>query len=149
MTEAENIALTPRADRAFTFTRKRGNATAEFFPGSGAKLRFVSNGTDTLTLPSLPVGTLVKGDSVIVSYLGMTVFRGNVSTRTEQHGGGPLNRIEDVTVEGPWGDMERMVYRQAWAVSGNTTFSTSRVVLNTDPSGNGQSVTAQLNEIAN
>ena len=149
MTEAENIALTPRADRAFTFTRKRGNATAEFFPGSGAKLRFVSNGTDTLTLPSLPVGTLVKGDSVIVSYLGMTVFVGNVSTRTEQHGGGPLNRIEDVTVEGPWGDMERMAYRQAWAVSGNTTVSTSRVVLNTDPSGNGQSVTAQLKEIAN
>ena len=91
----------------------------------------------------------MKGDSVIVSYLGTTVFRGNVSTRTEQHGGGPLNRIEDVTVEGPWGDMERMVYRQAWAVSGNTTFSTSRVVLNTDPSGNGQSVTAQLRDIAN
>ena len=149
MTEAENRALTPRADRAFTFTRKRGTETAEFFPGSGAKLRFVSNGTDTLTLPGLPVGTLVKGDSVIVSYLGTTVFRGNVSTRTEQHGGGPLNSIEDVTVEGPWGDMERMVYRQAWAVSGNTTFSTSRVVLNTDPSGNGQSVTAQLKDIAN
>ena len=149
MTEAENRALTPRADRAFTFTRKRGTETAEFFPGSGAKLRFVSNGTDTLTLPGLPVGTLVKGDSVIVSYLGTTVFRGNVSTRTEQHGGGPLNSTEDVTVEGPWGDMERMVYRQAWAVSGNTTFSTSRVVLNTDPSGNGQSVTAQLKEIAN
>ena len=156
MTEAENRALTPRADRAFTFTRKRGNATAEFFPGSGAKLRFVSNGTDTLTLPGLPVGTLVKGDSVIVSYLGTTVFRGNVSTRTELHGGGPLdgndnplNRIEDVTVEGPWGDMERMVYRQAWAVAGGTTFSTSRVVLNTDPSGNGQSVTAQLKDIAN
>ena len=38
MTEAENRSLTPRTGKAFTFMRKRGNATAEFFPGAGAKL---------------------------------------------------------------------------------------------------------------
>ena len=148
---SEQSAVAARAGRPFTFTRKRGNATAEFFPGAGARLRFASNDTDVLSLPGLPVGMLARNDVVIVQYRGTTVFRGTVATRVERQGRG-TDRVEDVTVEGPWGLMARLVFRQEWKVAGANGAvvgaSCSRLVLNQDALGVPQDMTAQVREIA-
>ena len=149
---SEQSAVVARAGKAFTFTRTRANAAdAEFFPGAGARLRFASNDTDTLTLPGLPVGLLVTNDVVTVAYKNTTVFKGTVSTRVERQGRG-TDRVEDVTVEGPWGLMARLVFRQEWKIAGqNGTVvgaSCSHLVLNQDALGDLQDMTEQVQEIA-
>lgn len=147
---SEQSDVQARAGRPFVFTRTRGGATVEFFPGEGTRLRFASCAPDTLTLPALPVGLLRRGDVVAAAYDGETVFRGTVATRTERQGRG-TDRVEDVICEGPWGLMARMVFRQTWQVSGpNGTVgaSTSHLVLNQDALGLLQNMTAQVREIA-
>jgi hypothetical protein len=143
--------IAPRTGKPFTFTRIRNGAEASFFPGAGARIVFASNGTDTLTLPGLPVGMLVSGDAVKVAYKGTTVFRGTVATRVERQGRG-TDRVEDVTVEGPWGMMARLVFRQEWAVrnpsGGTTTMSSSGLALNVAANGQPQTVAAQVYDIA-
>ena len=149
-TATEQSGVTARDGKAFTFTRNRGSGTAEFFPGAGARIRFASADTDTLSLPGLPAGLLQQGDLVTVAYKGTTVFHGSVATITERHGRG-TDLVEDVTAEGPWGAMSRLVFRQAWAVGGDgaqMTRLSSRLVLNTTPEGAGQDMTAQVREIA-
>lgn len=146
MTTAENIAIPARDDAPFEFHK----GATRFFPGAGARLRFASNGTDTLTLPGLPLGMLSAGDAVTVTYLGTTVFAGKVATLVERQGRG-TDRVVDVTAEGPWGDMARMVFRQQWKVAGEggaVSTSFSRLVLNQSPTGEPQDMTAQIEEIA-
>ncbi len=122
----------------------------EFFPAAGARLRFASCDTDTLTLPGLPVGLLGKNDVVTVKYKGTQVFSGTVSTRVERQRRG-TDRVEDVTVEGPWGLMARLVFRQKWKVAGSggtVGESCSHLILNQSPLGALQNMTAQVSEIA-
>ena len=148
---SEQSDVVAREGKPFTFLRKRGSGTAaEFFPGAGARLRFASNDTDTLALPALPVGTLVKDDVVTVQYKGTTVFRGTVATRVERNGRG-TDRVEDVTCEGPWGLMARLVFRQKWKVttsSGLSDLFASHLVLNQALNGTPQNMTTQVREIA-
>ena len=135
--------ITAREDKPFAFYTNG----SEFFPAAGARLRFASCDTDTLTLPGLPVGLLGKDDVVTVSYKGTQVFRGTVSTRVERQGRG-TDRVEDVTVEGPWGLMARLVFRQEWKVTGTVGESCSHLILNQSPLGELQNMTAQVREIA-
>ena len=148
---SEQSDVTARDGRPFVFTRTRGSGAAEeFFPGAGARLRFANCDTDTLTLPALPIGLLIRGDAVSVAYNGTTVFRGTVATRTERQGRG-TDRVEDVVCEGPWGLMARLVFRQSWQVAGPggqiATFS-SNLVLNQSADGVPQDMSAQVLEIA-
>lgn len=135
--------ITAREDKPFAFYTNG----SEFYPAAGARLRFASCDTDTLTLPGLPVGLLGKDDVVTVSYKGTQVFRGTVATRVERQGRG-TDRVEDVTVEGPWGLMARLVFRQEWKVSSTVSQSCSHLILNQAPDGTLQDMTAQVQEIA-
>lgn len=135
--------ITAREGKPFAFYANGG----EFFPAAGARLRFASCDTDTLTLTGLPVGLLGKDDVVTVSYKGTQVFRGTVATRVERQGRG-TDRVEDVTVEGPWGLMARLVFRQEWKVSSTVSQSCSHLILNQAPLGALQNMTAQVREIA-
>ena len=138
--------ITARENKPFAFYTNGD----EFYPAAGARLRFASCDTDTLTLPGLPVGLLGKDDVVTVAYNGTQVFRGTVSTRVERQGRG-TDRVEDVTVEGPWGLMARLVFRQEWKVTGSggtVGESCSHLILNQSPLGALQNMTAQVSEIA-
>ena len=138
--------ITAREDKPFAVYTNG----SEFFPAAGARLRFASCDTDTLTLPGLPVGLLGKDDVVTVAYKGTQVFRGTVATRVERQGRG-TDRVEDVTAEGPWGLMARLVFRQEWKVTGSggtVGESCSHLILNQSPLGELQNMTAQVQEIA-
>lgn len=142
--------IAARTGKPFTFQRTRSGTTEEFYPAAGARLRFASCDTDTLSLPGLPVGLLGKNDTVTVQYKGTTVFKGTVATRIERQGRGTY-RVEDVTVEGPWGLMARLVFRQEWKVTGSGCTvgeNTSHLILNQSYLGVLQNVTAQIQEIA-
>ena len=150
---SEQNAVTPRTGKPFTFTRKRTNAAdAEFYPGTGSTLHFANRDTDTFTARGLPAGLLQSGDEVVISYNGTTVFKGDVKAITDRHGRGD-ERIQDVTVAGPWDKLQRLVFRQTWnrAVKGGSpvTFSTSRVILGQQPTGAAQTMNAQVAEIVN
>ena len=142
MTAAENTSLAGRANRAFTFLK---NGTTEFFPGAGTRLKYVSKGTDTLTLTDLPAGLLAAGNSVTVKYLGTKVFVGSVAKIIDTHGRGD-ERVQTVTCEGPWGKMNRLVFRQTWG-KGSYTFSSPRVILNQSALGAAMTLTEQVEEI--
>lgn len=146
---SEQSAVTARTGKPFTFTRTRivsnVTTTAEFFPGAGSTLRFANRDTDTLNAVGIPAGLLQAGDSVTVKYLNTTVFQGTVERIVDRHGRGD-DRVQDVTCQGPWGKMNRLVYRQLWGI-GTAQFSSSRVILNQTPGGLAQSMAAQLNEI--
>ena len=150
MTAAENIAIAPRAGKLLTFTRKRGNATAEFFPGAGSTLHFANRDTDLFTARGLPAGLLQAGDKVEV-YYGATqptrvrVFAGDVKTIVDRHGSF-AERVQDVTVAGPWDRLNRLVFRQTWG-AGNLAISSSRVILGQTAEGLPQTMAAQLDEI--
>lgn len=143
--------IAARTGKPFTFQRTRSGTTEEFYPAAGARLRFASCDTDTLSLPGLPVGLLTTGDVVTVQYNGTTVFKGTVATRIERQGRG-TDRVEDVTVEGPWGLMARLVFRQEWKVTGSggtVGENTSHLILNQSSLGVLQNISAQITEIAN
>ena len=152
---SEQSAVTPRTGRPFTFTRTRGNsAGVEFFPGAGSTLHFANRDVDTFIARGLPAGLLQSGDEVVIAYKGTTVFKGEVSRIVDRHGGGPLdgndnplNRIQDVTVAGPWDQLGRLVFKQTWG-KGNVEFASSRVILGQKANGEGQTMAAQIAEIA-
>ena len=157
MTAAENTSLAPRASRAFKFLRKRGEENyKEFFPGSGTRLHFANRDVDTLVAQGLPEGLLQAGDKVFVQHyesgIWMTVFAGEVDRIVDRHGRG-TDRVQDVTVAGPWSKLSRLVFRQSWSVAGEgtngsaLTISSSRVILNQTAAGASQSMKAQLDEI--
>ena len=155
MTAAENTSLAPRTSRAFKFLK---NGSTEFFPGSGTRLHFANRDVDTLVAQALPAGLLQSGDAVIVQYNGsgsfVTVFSGEVDRIVDRHGRG-TERVQDVTVVGPWSKLNRLVFRQSWSVAGAgtngaaLTISSSRVILNQAADGSSQTMKAQLDEILN
>ncbi len=142
MTAAENKALTPRDNRAFRFF----TAGTEFFPGVGTRLHFGSQAIDTLNLVNLPAELLTAGDTVTVTYLGTTIFVGDVEQIIDRHGGG-TERTQDVTCQGPFGKMQRLLFRQTWG-TGSSGSHSSHVILNQTASGAGCSHQSQLSEIA-
>ena len=143
MTAADNLAITARAGKAFTFLK---NGSTEFFPGAGSTLHFANRDTDTFTARNLPAGLLQAGDEVTVEYGNTTVFKGEVDRIVDRHGRG-TDRVQDVTVAGPWSKLNRLVFRQTWG-AGNVAFSSSRVILGQTAAGLGQHMKAQLAEIA-
>ena len=128
-------------DHPFKFYRIRGGQETRIYPAAGARLHFGSREADSLTLPTLPVGTLAAGDRVKVTYEGglvvggsrsrtednnnstvglglptttqspITVFLGTVEKRSRRYSGGS-EQTENVTVLGPWAKMARLVYLQ-------------------------------------
>lgn len=151
---SEQSAVAARNGKPFTFTRKRENAAdAEFLPGAGSTLHFANRDVDTFTARGLPAGLLQSGDEVVVAYNGTAVFKGDVKAVTDRHGRGD-DRVQDVTVAGPWDKLQRLVFRQTWrrAVKDSrpptfSTFSTSRVILGQQPTGAAQTMSAQIAEI--
>lgn len=146
MTETEYIATPARTGKPFTFSRIRGGATVEFLPGEGTRLHFANRATDTLEVVGVPAGFLLAGDAVAVSYLGRTVFRGEVDTRIENLSRGD-DATETVTVTGPWAKMARLVFRQWWKTGSGYKLS-SRLILNQARDGTAQSLNMALTEIA-
>ena len=143
---SEQSAVVARAGKPFTFLRSRSNAAdAEFFPGAGSTLHFANRDTDTFTARGLPAGLLQAGDEVTVDYNGAVVFRGDVKTIVDRHGRGD-ERVQDVTVAGPWDRLNRLVFRQKWG-AGNLEFSSSRVILGQTAAGLAQTMAEQLEEI--
>lgn len=154
MTAADNTSIAPRANRAFKFLK---NGTTPFFPGAGTRLHFANRDVDTLVAQGLPAGLLQSGDTVTVQYNNgsgsyVTVFVGEVDRIVDRHGRG-TERVQDVTVAGPWSKLNRLVFRQTWSVAGAgtggaaLTISSSRVILNQDATGAAQSMAEQLDEI--
>jgi hypothetical protein len=157
MTAAENTSLAPRASRAFKFLRKRdGENYKEFYPCSGTRLHFANRDVDTLVAQGIPEGLLQCGDKVFVQHYEsgswVTVFAGEVDRIVDRHGRG-TDRVQDVTVAGPWSKLSRLVFRQSWSVAGAgtngdaLTISSSRVILNQKANGASQSMKEQLDEI--
>ena len=152
MTPSDNTSLTPREEtndadtRLFAFYRVRDAAETRFYPGAGTRLRFASKDVDTLNMPALPCGLLAAGDSVRVSYRGVCVFRGDVSTITEARGRGD-DAVQTVVCSGPWAKMARLVYRQNW-FTGDGFSPSSRLVLNQYEDGSAQNLNSELYEIA-
>ena len=110
-------------DHPFKFYRVRGGQETRIYPHAGTRLHFGSREADSLSLPTLPVGTLAAGDRVKVTYTHddgegavatQTVFLGTVEKRVRRKTGGS-EQTETVTVLGPWSKMARLVYRQNWA----------------------------------
>ena len=147
MTADDNKSITPRAARTFRILK---NGTDECFPGAGSRLHYANRDVDTLTLTSLPAGLLARGDTVTVQYGGsgawVTVFAGEVDRIVDTRGRG-LERVQTVTVAGPWGRMNRLVYRQAWNPSKEVSITSSRVVLGQTATGFRQTMAEQLAEI--
>ena len=143
MTAADNLAITARAGKAVTFLT---NGSTEFFPGAGSTLHFANRDTDTFTARNIPAGLLQAGDSVTVKYGNTVVFKGDVDRIVDRHGRGD-DRVQDVTVAGPWGKLNRLVFKQTWG-AGAVAFSSSRVILGQTAAGLAQTMAAQLAEIA-
>lgn len=147
MTEQAYIDVAARSGKPFTFTRIRaGAANQEFLPGEGTRLKFASRATDTLELVDLPVGFLVSGDVVTVSYLGTTVFRGEVDIVTRDYSRGDT-QADATTITGPWAKMSRLVFRQNWKTGPSASSLSSRLILNQSDAGTAQNVNAALREI--
>ena len=148
MTESDFLATPARTGSPFAFVRIRDgdDGPVPFLPGDGTKIRFASRAADTLTLTGLPRGFLASGDRVSVSYLGTTVFVGDV-TRIVRRDGAGTDATDQVTCCGPWETMSRLVYRQYWATSTGSELS-SRLVLNQSSGGSAQSLDSELREIA-
>lgn len=153
MTEDDNISIgtdgRARDGRPFKFVRIRAGEEAEFFPGAGTTLRYANRDVDTLTLPLLPDGLVQAGDAVRVEYLDARVFQGTAEKIVDMKGRGD-ERVQTVTCHGPWGPMNRLVFRQKWGVkgpNGAVEFSTPRVVLNQTALGLRQNMTDTVREI--
>ena len=142
-------------DHPFKFYRVRGGQETRIYPHAGARLHFGSREPDSLSLPTLPVGTLVAGDQVKVTYTDTTVFLGTVEKRVLRKTGGN-EQTENVTVLGPWAKMARLVYLQegTYATPSGQSFVigtdySSRLILNETKLGVAQTLNAALLEIAN
>ena len=151
MEESAYTAIKPReADpangRLFAFYRLRNGATTRFFPGDGARLKYVSRDADTLEIPGVPAEFLLRGDKVRVEYRGRCVFLGDVVSRTEHKSRG-TDAVQSVVCAGPWSKMARMTYRQYWRTGSGYELS-SRLILNQTQSGKDQNLNSELREIA-
>ena len=153
-------------DHPFKFYRVRGGTEDRIYPHAGARLHFGSREADSLSFPTLPVGTLAAGDMVKVTYTHddgegavatQTVFLGTVEKRVRRKTGGS-EQTETVTVLGPWSKMARLVYRQNWASWVKPVADTdpylgtkysSRLILNETQQGLPQNLNSELAEIAN
>ena len=148
-------------DHPFKFYRIRGGQETRIYPHAGARLHFGSREADSLTLPTLPVGTLAAGDQVKVTYTAgrdgapRTVFLGTVDKRSRRYSGGS-EQTENVTVLGPWAKMARLVYLQdgTYATPSGQSFVigtdySSRLILNETKNGIHQTLNDALLEIAN
>lgn len=151
MTESDFLATPARTGSPFAFARIRAGVCVSFLPGDGTKLRFASRDADTLTVTSLPRGFLAPGDSVRVSYLGVTVFVGDVARIVRRDGAG-TDSTDSATCCGPWERMARCVFYQRWtgtdgaAVKG---FASYHLVLNQDwRFGEPQKLNSALYDIA-
>ena len=151
MDESAYTAIKPReADpangRLFAFYRLRDGAATRFFPGDGARLKYVSRDADTLEIPGVPAEFLLRGDKVRVEYRGRCVFLGDVVSRTEHKSRG-TDAVQSVVCAGPWSKMSRMTYRQYWRTGSGYELS-SRLILNQTQSGKDQNLDSELREIA-
>ena len=151
MEESAYTAIKPReADptngRLFAFYRLRNGATTRFFPGDGARLKYVSRDADTLEIPGVPAEFLKRGDTVRVEYRGECVFLGDVASRTEHKSRG-TDATQSVVCTGPWSKMARLVYRQYWKTASGYELS-SRLILNQTQTGAEQNLNSELREIA-
>lgn len=151
MEESAYTAIKPReADpangRLFAFYRLRNGATTRFFPGDGARLKYVSRDADTLEIPGVPAEFLLRGDKVRVEYRDRCVFLGDVMSRTEHKSRG-TDAVQSVVCAGPWSKMSRMTYRQYWRTGSGYELS-SRLILNQTQSGKDQNLNSELREIA-
>ena len=151
MEESAYTSIKPReADpangRLFVFYRLRDGAATRFFPGDGARLKYVSRDADTLEIPGVPAGFLLRGDKVRVTYKGVCVFLGDVVSRTEHKSRG-TDAVQSVVCTGPWSKMARMTYRQYWRTGSGYELS-SRLILNQTQSGDDQNLDSELREIA-
>ncbi|MBR4937581.1 MAG: hypothetical protein IKZ22_01755, partial [Kiritimatiellae bacterium] len=151
MEESAYTAIKPReADpangRLFAFYRLRDGAATRFFPGDGARLKYVSRDADTLEIPGVPAEFLLCGDKVRVEYRGRCVFLGDVVSRTEHKSRG-TDAVQSVVCAGPWSKMSRMTYRQYWRTGSGYELS-SRLILNQTQSGKDQNLNSELREIA-
>ena len=151
MEESAYTAIKPReADpangRLFAFYRLRNGATTRFFPGDGARLKYVSRDADTLEIPGVPAEFLLRGDTVRVEYRGECVFLGDVASRTEYKSRG-TDATQSVVCTGPWSKMARMTYRQYWRTGSGYELS-SRLILNQTQTGAEQNLNSELREIA-
>lgn len=151
MDESAYTSIKPReADpangRLFAFYRLRDGAATRFFPGDGARLKYVSRDADTLEIPSVPAEFLLRGDKVRVEYRGRCVFLGDVVSRTEHKSRG-TDAVQSVVCAGPWSKMSRMTYRQYWRTGSGYELS-SRLILNQTQSGKDQNLDSELREIA-
>lgn len=151
MEESAYTSIKPReADpangRLFAFYRVRNGADTRFFPGDGARLKYVSRDADTLEIPGVPSGFLLRGDMVRVTYKGVCVFLGDVVSRKEHKSRG-TDAVQSVVCAGPWSKMSRMTYRQYWRTGSGYELS-SRLILNQTQSGQDQDLNSELREIA-
>lgn len=151
MEESAYTAIKPReADpangRLFAFYRVRDGVDTRFFPGDGARLKYVSRDADTLEIPGVPAEFLLRGDKVRVEYRGRCVFLGDVVSRTEHKSRG-TDAVQSVVCAGPWSKMARMTYRQYWRTGSGYELS-SRLILNQTQSGKDQNLNSELREIA-
>lgn len=147
MTIEENKALSARENHPFVF-KVNGE---RFYPGTGAKLSYRSAGIDTAQFSCLPPGLVKPGDMVEVFYNDSRVFAGSAEKIINLQGSGK-ERTETVLCHGPWGRLNRYVYRQEWCAGrkdgSSITFSSSRVILNQSAVGVPITMQEQLNEIA-
>ncbi len=140
MDEATFTSIAPRepapgaSSRLLSFHRVRDGAETRFLPGAGARLHFANLDADTLELPDLPPGFLVRGDSVRVQFRGRTVFRGELTSVRRSFSRG-LAASDSATLSGPWAKMARCVLRQYWCTGPNRWDLSSRLVLNQSRSG--------------
>jgi len=151
MDESAYTSIKPReADpangRLFAFYRVRDGAATRFFPGDGARLKYVSRDADTLEIPGVSAEFLLRGDKVRVTYKGVCVFLGDVASRTEHKSRG-TDAVQSVVCAGPWSKMARMTYRQYWRTGSGYELS-SRLILNQTQSGDDQNLDSELREIA-
>ena len=151
MDESAYTSIKPReADpangRLFAFYRVRNGADTRFFPGDGARLKYVSRDADTLEITGVPSGFLLRGDKIRVTYKGVCVFLGDVASRTEHKSRG-TDAVQSVVCAGPWSKMARMTYRQYWRTGSGYELS-SRLILNQTQSGDDQNLDSELREIA-
>ena len=147
MTIDDNTAIVARENHPFVFTVNG----VRFFPGADAKLSYRSMGIDTAHLSGLPPGLIKPNDTVEVYYLGNRVFTGTAE-KIINHQRSGRDRSETVLCHGPWGKMNRFVFRQQWCAGTKNnqsyTFSSSRVILNQSALGVRMSMSEQLHEIA-
>ena len=147
MTIEENKNIEARKNHPFIF-KVNGE---RFFPDFSTQLSYESMGVDTAKFTRLPPGLIKPGDSVEVFYNNSRVFAGTAEKIINLQSSGK-DRTETVICYGPWGKLNRYVFRQEWCGGKKNgvivKFSSSRVILNQFSNGERMTMQDQLKEIA-